>query len=110
ELYDTEWRLANLNLTAFAGQSGVLSFSNCNGPQNGQPDNLFNTWSYVDSIEIYDRSAMYLPLTILGRTETASGLDGSVEAPNASVADPGAETDSAVGQPPESTGTGEPLR
>jgi hypothetical protein len=75
ELYDTGWRLADLDLAAHAGWSGWLSFSNCNGPQNGQPDNLLNTWSYVDSIEIYDSHRQYVPLLLKGGSAGPATLD-----------------------------------
>ena len=34
------------------------------------PDNMLNTWSYVDGIQIYDRNPMYLP--VITRTAPAA--------------------------------------
>ena len=62
-LYDTGWQLADLDLKEYAGRTLQLSFANCNGPQAPKsPDNMLNTWSYVDGIQIYDRNPMYLPV------------------------------------------------
>ncbi len=72
ELYDTGWHSANLDLKPYAGMSVQLNFTNCNGPQNGQPDNLLNTWSYVDAIEIYDSSGLHLPLLSQGNATKAA--------------------------------------
>lgn len=60
QLYDTGWRIMDLDLEKYAGKHGELVFANCNGPQNGRPDNKYNTWSYVDSIQIIDRSTLFL--------------------------------------------------
>ena len=89
ELYDTGWRLADVDLKPYAGRSGRLSFANCNGPQNGRADNMLNTWSYVDSIEIYDSSWLYLPLLAKDNGTGAAGVDqvGQAEASEPAAAE-----------------------
>ena len=84
-LYDTGWRLLNANLKDYAGQKVNLVFANCNGPQNGNPDNMYNTWSYVDSVEIYDNSWLYLPLVRRaspGASSAAAAAEATPAAPD----------------------------
>lgn len=69
QLYDTGWQLGTFDLRAYAGWSGVLTIANCNGPEKA-PDNLFNTWSYVDNVQIVEDHALYLPLV---SQETSTG-------------------------------------
>lgn len=96
-LYDTGWQIADVDLEAYAGTTGVLSFANCNGPQNGRPDNLLNTWSFVDSVEIIDRASLYLPLLTLD-----GGEAGAAAAPTT-----GSETET---PPPDLPTDKEPIR
>ncbi len=63
-LYDSGWRLATLDLRRYAGKTVQLIFANYN-----REDNLFNTWSYVDSIQVQDwpySERRYLPLVVGG--------------------------------------------
>lgn len=48
-LYDSGWKRALIDLTPYAGQTVQLVFSNHN-----RHDNLFNTWSYVDDVQVRD--------------------------------------------------------
>jgi hypothetical protein len=63
-LYDTGWRYVTFDLSPYAGQTVQLAFANHN-----REDNLFNTWSFVDNIQVqgwpYNRH-VYLPLTLGG--------------------------------------------
>jgi hypothetical protein len=58
EPYDTGWKFANIDLRPYAGRTVTLSIANWN-----RNDNLLNTWSYVDEIQIRDLLRSYLPLT-----------------------------------------------
>jgi hypothetical protein len=46
-LYDSGWKTANFDLSAYAGQIILLTFFNEN-----HGDNWYNTWSYLDNIRI----------------------------------------------------------
>jgi hypothetical protein len=46
-VYDTGWKRALIDLTPYAGQTLQLAFSNHN-----RVDNKYNTWSYVDNIQV----------------------------------------------------------
>ncbi len=74
-----------MDLRPYSGMKVNLLFANCNGPQNGHPDNMYNTWSYVDGIEIYDPSRVYAPAvsqqSLAGAA--ASSTESSVEAQGA---------------------------
>lgn len=48
-LYDTGWKQVLVDLHAYAGQTVQLVLANYN-----RHDNLFNTWSYVDDIQVGD--------------------------------------------------------
>ncbi len=48
-LYDSGWKRALIDLTPYAGQTVQLVFSNHN-----RHDNLFNTWSYLDDVQVRD--------------------------------------------------------
>lgn len=52
--YDTGWKQAALDLSGFAGQTVQLVFANFN-----RHDNLFNTWSYVDNVQVRDGAMPY---------------------------------------------------
>ena len=104
-LYDTTWRLADLDLRAYAGRNGQLHFTNCNGPQNGQPDNLLNTWSYVDGVEIYDGNFVYVPML-----ESASPASPSAPAASEGVADGSVPVKVEETAGPGTPGEGEPVR
>jgi hypothetical protein len=70
-LYDSGWQMATIDLTPYAGRTLVLRFSNYN-----REDNLFNTWSFVDGIQVQDwpfSQLRYLPLA-RGAGVSASGL------------------------------------
>jgi hypothetical protein len=76
-LYDSGWRFATLNLRPYAGQTVQLIFSNYN-----RVDNLFNTWSFVDNIQVQDwpyNERRYLPLIPGGRPPVAQA---AAEAPD----------------------------
>ena len=63
-LYDTGWRYVTFDLGPYAGQTVQLAFANHN-----REDNLFNTWSFVDNIQVQDwpyNQRVYLPLTVGG--------------------------------------------
>lgn len=49
ELYDSGWKRALIDLTPYAGLTVQLVFSNHN-----RHDNLFNTWSYLDDVQVRD--------------------------------------------------------
>jgi hypothetical protein len=57
KLYDTGWKFGNIDLRPYAGRTVTLSFANWN-----RNDNLLNTWSFVDRIQIRDPLRSYLPL------------------------------------------------
>lgn len=68
-LYDTGWKRAFIDLSPYAGQTVQLTFANYN-----RHDNLFNTWSYVDDIQVRDwpySHRIYLPV-ILGDAQGAA--------------------------------------
>ena len=97
-LYDTGWRLLDANLKDYAGLKVNLLFANCNGPQNGNPDNMYNTWSYVDSVEIYDSSWLHLPLlsrSSAGNLSAAAAAEGAPAAPGEAAPTPQGELDPA---------------
>ena len=81
-LYDTGWHLANIDLSPYAGQTVQISFANWN-----RHDNLFNTWSFVDGIQIRDRVNTYLPF--IQRNADGSGASvsaaGAADAPEEAV-------------------------
>ncbi len=52
--YDTGWKQASIDLSAFAGQTVQLVFANFN-----RHDNLFNTWSYLDHVQVRDGAMPY---------------------------------------------------
>jgi hypothetical protein len=56
QLYDTGWRRAMLDLSSFAGQSVQLVFANYN-----RNDNRYNTWSFVDDVQVREGQRLYLP-------------------------------------------------
>jgi hypothetical protein len=57
KLYDTGWRFASIDLRPYAGRTVTLSIANWN-----RHDNLLNTWSFVDQIQIRDILYTYLPV------------------------------------------------
>jgi hypothetical protein len=56
-LYDSGWQYADLDLRPYAGRSVTLSIANWN-----RNDNLLNTWSFVDQIQIRELLPTYLPI------------------------------------------------
>jgi hypothetical protein len=59
-LYDSGWQFATVDLRPYAGRTVQLSFANYN-----REDNLFNTWSFVDNVQVQDwpySERHYLPL------------------------------------------------
>ena len=56
-LYDTNWKLAVIDLRPYAGQTLQLVFAN-----EMRIDHKYNTWSYVDEVRIIDRNRLYIPL------------------------------------------------
>lgn len=61
-LYDTGWKRALIDLSPYAGQTVQLVFANYN-----RHDNLFNTWSYLDDVQVREGPfsyRLYLPATI----------------------------------------------
>lgn len=71
KLYDTGWHLASFDLSAYAGQTVQLVLANWN-----RYDNLLNTWSFVDGIQIRDRVNTYVPMIL----QDAQGGAGSATA------------------------------
>jgi hypothetical protein len=70
-LHDTGWKLAMLDLRPYASQTVQLEFSNWN-----REDNLFNTWSFVDGIQVQDwpyNERRYLPIITRSGSQTAAG-------------------------------------
>lgn len=70
-LYDSGWRVAMLDLSRFAGQTLQLMFANYN-----REDNLFNTWSFLDNIQVQDwpfNQSRYLPLVAAGGPASGTG-------------------------------------
>lgn len=85
-LYDTGWKRALIDLSPYAGQTVQLVFANHN-----RHDNLFNTWSYLDEVQVRDWPFSYrgyLPAIVGGGA--ASGAAVSV-APAATSTLPNAE-------------------
>ncbi len=80
-LYDTGWRYATFDLSPYAGQTVQLAFSNYN-----REDNLFNTWSFVDGIQVqgwpFNRH-VYMPLVVGGggATTPSTAPAGAAEEP-----------------------------
>ncbi len=72
--YDTGWHLASIDLSPYAGQTVQISFASWN-----RHDNLFNTWSFVDGIQIRDRVDTYIPSIL----RDADGSGASVSAASA---------------------------
>jgi len=78
-LHDTGWRTARLDLTSYAGQTVQLAFANYN-----REDNLFNTWSFVDDIQVQDwpfNQRSYLPAVTGGKSATTASMN--TQQPNA---------------------------
>lgn len=90
KLYDTGWQFANIDLRPYAGQTVTLSIANWN-----RNDNLLNTWSFVDQIQIRDPLYSYLPLM-----QAWGGAAGPAAASQASeeVAPVTVEADAAAAQ------------
>ncbi len=75
-LYDTGWKRAFIDLGPYAGQTVQLVLANYN-----RYDNLFNTWSYVDDIQVrdwYGSYRTYLPL-LSNYTQEAAAVAVAVE-------------------------------
>jgi hypothetical protein len=75
QLYDSGWKRAIIDMRPYAGQTVQLSFSSYN-----RVDNLFNTWSFVDAIQLQDypfqrRSA----LPDLHRQKAAAAAEAMVD-------------------------------
>ncbi len=89
-LYDTGWKRAFIDLRPYAGQTVQLVFANYN-----RYDNLFNTWSYLDDVQVRDwfgSYRTYLPAILGGTQGTATAATAAAAAPEAepsvSEADP----------------------
>ncbi len=83
-LYDSGWKQALLDLSPYAGQTVQLVFANHN-----RHDNLFNTWSYVDEVQVRDwpySYVGYVPMSV-GGGAPASRAAGAVPAAPAIVRD-----------------------
>ena len=77
-LYDSGWRFATVDLSQYAGQTVQLVFANYN-----REDNLFNTWSFVDQVQVQDwpfNRQHFLPLMSRPRSALAAGEGLGVEA------------------------------
>lgn len=76
-LYDSGWKRALIDLTPYAGQTVQLVFANHN-----RHDNLFNTWSYLDDVQVRDwpfSYRVYLSPVLAGVGTTAqAAADASV--------------------------------
>ncbi|MCX6031067.1 MAG: hypothetical protein NT169_17440 [Chloroflexi bacterium] len=69
-LYDSGWQFAALDLRPYAGRTVNLTFTNYN-----REDNLFNTWSFVDAIQVQDwpyGERRYLPLVASKAAESVA--------------------------------------
>ncbi|PKO23437.1 MAG: hypothetical protein CVU38_04065 [Chloroflexi bacterium HGW-Chloroflexi-1] len=69
-LHDTGWKAVMLDLTPYAGRTVQLVFANYN-----REDNLFNTWSFVDGIQVQDwpyNQRRHLPLVTGGQGAAAA--------------------------------------
>lgn len=89
-LYDTGWQYTTFDLTPYAGQTVQLAFANYN-----REDNLFNTWSFVDSIQVQDwpyNRRVYLPLAL--------GVGGAADVMQARPPAPVETADESVQQRP----------
>ena len=89
-LYDTGWKTIALDLAPYAGQTVQLVFANYN-----REDNLFNTWSFVDSIQVQDwpyNQRRHMPLVTGGKGAAAGASAASATAGAPAAATP---TDSA---------------
>ncbi len=88
KLYDTGWQFANLDLKPYAGRTVTLSIANWN-----RNDNLLNTWSFVDQIQIRDPLRIYLPLMRQeGLAAAAASEDSAPSTGSASEGAPSLET------------------
>ncbi len=91
-LYDSGWKHALIDLTPYAGQTVQLVFSNHN-----RHDNLFNTWSYLDDVQVRDWPFSYRTYLspIMGTgASTRTGPASHISAAAAvTEVPPGAETD-----------------
>ena len=85
-LYDTGWKRAFIDLSPYAGQTVQLVLANYN-----RYDNLFNTWSYADDIQVrdwYGSYRTYLP-ALSNYTQEAAAVGVAVEkGPDPYEADP----------------------
>jgi hypothetical protein len=91
-LYDTGWKRALIDLRPYAGQTVQLVIANHN-----RHDNLFNTWSYVDDVQIQDWPfgvRGYLGLVTGGGAAAAAEPPG-VPGPDAIMPEPAAAEGSA---------------
>jgi hypothetical protein len=78
-LYDSGWQFTALDLRPYAGRTVQLSFASYN-----REDNLFNTWSFVDDIQVQDwpySHRGYIPLFLAGSTAVATGAGAQPASP-----------------------------
>lgn len=76
-LYDSGWQRALIDLTPYAGQTVQLVFANHN-----RHDNLFNTWSYLDDVQVRDwpfSYRVYLSSVMGTGTIAQAAADASVD-------------------------------
>ena len=81
-LYDSGWQFITLDLRPYAGRTVNLTFANHN-----REDNLFNTWSFVDVIQVRDwpyAERRYLPLVAI---KPAASAAAATEEPFAAAAE-----------------------
>ena len=97
QLYDTGWKSATLDLRPYAGQTVQLVFANWN-----RVDNLFNTWSYLDDIQVLDGAlySVYLPLLTGGGGGAASAASRPVESAAPAVQAPAVQAPAEPGAVP----------
>ncbi|OQA45590.1 MAG: Ser-Thr-rich glycosyl-phosphatidyl-inositol-anchored membrane family protein [Chloroflexi bacterium ADurb.Bin325] len=96
--YDTGWQQAFIDLTQFAGQTIQLTFANHN-----RYDNLYNTWSYVDDIQLQGWPYSYryfLPLTVGHGAGPAAAAEMGAAAVDAGAAAVAAPSDDNSADPP----------
>ena len=85
-LYDTGWHYVTVDLGQYAGQTVQLAFANHN-----REDNLFNTWSFVDNIQVQDwpyNQHVYLPLTLGGGAAASAAQAAPADANEKPAAPP----------------------
>jgi hypothetical protein len=83
KLYDTGWRLAMLDLRPYAGLTVQLVFANYN-----RNDNRYNTWSFVDDIQVPESQRCYLPAVDGARASALSAGAAAVGAGSSGMTPP----------------------